>query len=55
MIAFDLYPRKCKQCGKNFEAGKEYAYKYQKYGKKKSWYFCSWHCLREFQREKKCG
>lgn len=48
--AFDLYPRKCKQCGKKFEAGVDYAYKHKKDSKKEYWYFCSWHCLREYTK-----
>lgn len=55
MIAFDLYPRKCKVCGKRFESGKDYAYKHRKKGKKEFWYFCSWKCLQAFREERKCG
>ena len=45
------WPRKCKVCGKRFESGKEYAYKHRKKGKKEFWYFCSWHCLREYMKK----
>ena len=50
MKAFDLYPHKCRQCGKRFEGSVEWAYKESK-GKKKGFiYFCSWRCLREFDK-----
>lgn len=50
MKAFDLYPHKCRQCGKRFEGSIEWAYKESK-GKKKGFiYFCSWRCLREFDK-----
>ena len=49
MKAFDLYKRKCPVCGKRFESGVMYAYKREK--RHNSYhYFCSWHCLRQFDR-----
>lgn len=52
---FDLYPRKCKTCGKPFESRADYAYKMERQkGKPIYWWFCSWHCLQAF-REKKGG
>ena len=50
--AFDLHPRKCKTCGKKFEARPEYAYKYSPSGEKFYW-FCSYHCLQDYKREHK--
>ena len=50
MRAFDLYPHKCKQCGKRFEGAKEWAYKDVSKGMKRAIYFCSWRCLREFDK-----
>ena len=47
--SFDLFPRKCKTCGKRFEAGKEYVYKIGHDKKRYKW-FCSYHCMREFQK-----
>lgn len=50
MKAFDLYPRKCKQCGKRFESCVEWAYKIER-RKDWFWYFCSWKCLREYKKK----
>lgn len=51
--AFDLHKRKCAQCGKNFESRMEYAYKVERRkGKKLYYYFCSWHCLRQYEKNK---
>ena len=47
--AFDLYKRKCAQCGKHFEGCKEWAYKIEKVTDR-YWYFCTWKCLREFEK-----
>ena len=56
LIAFDLYPRKCKFCGKDFEACKEYAYKAEKRkGKKQYFYFCSWRCLQSWRELRRKG
>ena len=52
MKAFDLYKRKCPVCGKKFESGRKYAYK-REHRHNNFYYFCSWHCLREY--EKKVG
>lgn len=50
LTAFDLHKRKCKQCGKPFESRMEYAYKMERRkGKKLYYYFCSWHCLRQYE------
>ena len=48
MKAFDLYKRKCKQCGKGFEGGVNYAYKIP-YKGDLCWYFCSWHCIQAYR------
>lgn len=54
--AFDLYPRKCKECGKGFEAGVEYAYKEERQkGKGEYHYFCSWRCLRQYRQTHRKG
>lgn len=50
MIAFDLYPHRCKTCGKKFEAGGEYAYKTEQKKGRYIW-FCSWHCLQKYRAE----
>jgi hypothetical protein len=47
-IAFDLYPHRCKQCGKKFEAGFDWAYK-TSLGSNKYHWFCSWHCIQKFR------
>jgi len=41
----------CKQCGKLIIVRNpdEWAYRYKG---KRLWYFCSWHCLRAFEKEK---
>lgn len=49
MKAFDLYPRRCKQCGKRFESCVEWAYKIEK-STDRYWYFCTWKCLREYEK-----
>ena len=54
MYAFDLRPRKCKQCGKKFEGTMEYAYKIGNDKKGYKW-FCSYHCMRDFQKGVKPG
>jgi YHS domain-containing protein len=47
-----LYNRICTQCGKHFEGRSEYAYKVQdKHITDKYYYFCSWKCLRAYERE----
>ena len=51
MILLDLYPKKCKQCGKRFEASSEWAYKESK-GHKHFLWFCSYHCIQAYRREK---
>ena len=53
MRAFDLYQRKCEVCGKRFESCVEYAYKVQKKKHKdRYYYFCSWRCLRQYEKNK---
>jgi ribosomal protein L24E len=49
--AFDLYPHKCRNCGKKFEAGSEYVYRTETRGDHFMW-FCSWKCLQEWKRKK---
>ena len=46
---FDLFPRTCAQCRKKFESRPEYAYKAER-RKDRYYYFCSWRCLRQWQR-----
>lgn len=54
MRAFDLYQRRCYQCGKRFEGAKEWAYKEERQKRKgRYFYFCSWRCLREFDKGRK--
>ena len=48
MIQIGLYPHKCKNCGKRFEARSEYVYKRDRANKSKEFdWFCSYRCLRE--------
>lgn len=49
---FDLYPHKCTICGKAFEAGLMYAYKRETRSHGKIYWFCSYHCMREFDKRK---
>ena len=51
MTLFDLHARKCKQCGKKFEARLEYAYKIERVHKSTLW-FCSYHCLQDYKQAK---
>ena len=52
MIQVGLYPHKCKQCGKRFEARREYAYKLPKFHKTEEYYwFCSYKHLRQYEQE----
>lgn len=52
---FDLHPHVCKQCGKRFEGTVNYVYKELR-SKDSYWWFCSWHCLREFRKnQQKAG
>lgn len=48
-MLLDLYPHKCKQCGKYFKCSKQYVYKA---GIRKGivW-FCSYKCLRAYETE----
>ena len=39
----------CPMCGKEFLMKREYAYKREERGKMT--FFCSWHCLREYDRK----
>ncbi len=43
-------PHRCKVCGSEFEAKKEYAYKIPQ-GAGFLW-FCSWHCIQAYRKEK---
>lgn len=52
MRMFDLYPRVCKICGKRFESRVNYTYKVE-YRKNAFYYFCSYHCFREYEKRKK--
>ena len=45
---FDLRSRKCRNCGKKFDAAPEWAYKEEKWHGK-YWWYCSWHCLQEYR------
>lgn len=47
--AFELYPRKCKVCGKGFESCFDWVYKTRPTGKRWVW-FCSWGCLRKYEK-----
>ena len=52
MRMFDLYPRVCKICGKRFESRVNYTYKVE-HRKNAFYYFCSYHCFREYEKRKK--
>ena len=50
MVCIGLYPHKCKECGKKFEARSEYAYKLHKYKTSDDFvWFCSYKCLRAYE------
>lgn len=54
MIHVGLYPHKCKQCGKKFEARSEYAYKLHKFKTSDDFvWFCSYSCLRAYEEKHK--
>ena len=53
--AFDLIPRKCEKCGKKFEASKDWAYKLPRRTRSTIPYFCSWKCLREYEKGNRHG
>lgn len=46
---FDLFPRKCAQCEKHFEARLEYVYREEKRSGRYI-YFCSWKCLQKWRK-----
>ena len=49
-----LYPHKCRQCGKEFEGRREYAFKVPKRpGWDKYYYFCSHKCFRAYENSEK--
>lgn len=48
-MLLDLYPHKCKECGKRFEASREYRYKICE---RHMMWFCSYHCMRKHEKEK---
>lgn len=51
MVQIGLYPHKCKECGKKFEARSEYAYKLHRYKSSDDFeWFCSYKCLREYEK-----
>ncbi len=53
MTLFGLHPRKCKCCGKKFEAVDEWVYKirlFNKNGHEHYMWFCSWKCLQAFRK-----
>lgn len=52
MILIDLYPHTCRQCGKKFEGGSEWAYKIP-LGHRKAIWFCSWKCIQAYRKEHK--
>ena len=50
MVCIGLYPHKCRECGKKFEARTEYAYKLHKYQSSDDCdWFCSYKCLRAYE------
>ena len=50
MMGFELYPHKCRNCGKTFECGKQWAYKASR-GGDKFWWYCSWKCVRQWEKD----
>jgi YHS domain-containing protein len=50
MDILEGWVHKCPICGKEFWARSEYAFKCN-VGKKLA-YFCSWHCIRKYEKEK---
>lgn len=52
-IMFGMYPRKCKTCGKEFEARREYGWKIPQYRSSEFfYYFCSYSCMRAYETAK---
>ena len=49
MKLFDLFDRKCRQCGKHFESRKEYSYR-KTVKKGRYIYFCSYKCMRLYEK-----
>ena len=50
--ALDLHPKRCEQCGKKFECSVQHVYKRYKPKSRKAFvYFCSYSCLRAYDRE----
>lgn len=50
MVRIGLYPHKCKECSKKFEARSEYAYKLHRFRSSDDYdWFCSYKCLRAFE------
>ena len=51
MVQIGLYPHKCGECGKRFEARTEYAYKLHRFKTSDDFiWFCSYKCLREYEK-----
>ena len=46
-----MQERKCRVCGKHFIAYADYVYK--RNTKNTLYYFCSWHCMREYDSDHK--
>ena len=44
------WPRKCKECGKKFFANDDYVYKHKRGPHDAKW-FCSWSCMRKYEKE----
>ena len=52
MINIGLYKHICTQCGKAFEARKEYAYKIIKdYDRDSYFWFCSYKCIQTYRKQ----
>lgn len=43
--------KKCVICGKSFYMPCQYDWVYRRYGRNGDKYMCSWHCLREYDKE----
>lgn len=53
MIQIGMYPRKCRNCGKEFECRKEWGWKIPRNRNNGTYfYFCRYSCMREYEKAK---